>query len=210
VFGDLHRECAHAARCAVDQHLRSGLDAAVVAQALQCRERSDRDGGRLLEGYVCRLQCHAAALANDDVLRDGAVRAAEYFIAGLEARDVLADCFDGAREVDADARVLRRAQARAQAHDVGRAAHHVPVERVQRRGAHFHEHLIVSRRRLGDLFELQHFGSAITARDQAFHGVAPGGQRRLCAARRVVAQRDGERDDCHGQHDREDTQDAVA
>ena len=101
------------------------------------------------------LSATRAALANDDVLRDRAVRAAEHFVARLEARDALADGFDRAGEVDADARVLRRAEAGRQSHDVRRAAHGVPVDRVQRGGVHLHEQLIVRGRRLGDLFELR-------------------------------------------------------
>ena len=83
----------------------------MVAQALQRRERSDAHGGRLLEAHVGRLQGDASGLADRHVFRDRAVRAAEYFVAGLEARDVLADGLDRAGEVDADARVLRRAEA---------------------------------------------------------------------------------------------------
>ena len=111
VLGDLHGECADAARCAVDQHLLSRLDAAMVAQALQRGELPRRPRQPACSKVtLAGLSATPRRLANDDVLGEGAVRAAEHFIAGLEARDVLADGFDRAGEVDADASVLRRAE----------------------------------------------------------------------------------------------------
>ena len=59
---DLHRECADASRCAVDQNLVSRLKLAFVAQALQRRDPRDCDTARLFEADVRRLQ-HDGAIS---------------------------------------------------------------------------------------------------------------------------------------------------
>jgi hypothetical protein len=120
-------------------HFLARLDCALVAQPLQCSDRGNRHGCGLLERDVRRLQRDCAALANHDVLRNGAACAPEHFVARLVLRDVLADGFDRAGEIDADAYIVRRADARRQSHDVRRAAHGVPVDRVEPCGMHFHE-----------------------------------------------------------------------
>ena len=116
VLGDLHGERADAAGRAVDQHLLSRLDLALVAQALQCGDRRDRHGRSLLERHVGGLQRDArGSRARRRTRRHAPSAPPNTSSPGLKLRDVLADGFDGAGEVDADARVLRRAEARATA-----------------------------------------------------------------------------------------------
>jgi len=79
----LHRECANAARCAINEHLLSGLNMPHVAQALQRRNARNPDRTRFLERKVRRLQRNATIGTRTNVLRERAVAAAEYFIAHL-------------------------------------------------------------------------------------------------------------------------------
>ena len=210
VFRELHGECADAAGRAVDQDFLARFDLTFVAQALQRRECRNRHGRSLLEGHICRLGRDRAALADYDILRDGAVRTAEYFVARLETRDALTDGFDRAGEVDPDAHILRRAEAGREAHEIRRAAHRVPVDRIQSRRVHFHEQLVVRGGRLGELIDGQHVWCAIAASDESLHGLRSRRQRRGGAARRAIAERDGERCEGQRQNDSDDAEDAVA
>src|SRR6266542_2339889 len=68
---------------------------------------------------------------------------AEYRVAWLELRDVLADRFDCPRIVDAELCDLGFAQAHLHASDVRRASHEVPVEWIDGGRAHPDQELIV-------------------------------------------------------------------
>ena len=98
-----------------------------------------------------------------DVLAEGAGARAEDFIARLELRDARPDRLDDARIVHAEAELRRPAQARAEAHDVGRAAHHVPVERIGGRRAHLDDDLAGFGDGLLDVLELQDVREAVVA-----------------------------------------------
>ena len=162
---DLHCEGADAARGAVDQHLVTRLEPARVAQSLQRGGGGDRDCSRLLDADIGRPECHCAVLLRDYVLRERAGATAENLVARLEPRDVAAHCFDGARVVHAEPNVLRLAQSGAEPHQVGRAAHVVPVERVDRRRVHADEQFVVAGHGFLDVIEPEHVGGAVVAVD---------------------------------------------
>ena len=106
---DLDRERADCARGAVDQHLLTGLDPALVTKPLQRGQPGDADSSRLLEGDVRGLAHDPALLTHAHVLGEGAVLATEDLVAGPEGRHVLADGLDDPGEVHTEPRLLRAA-----------------------------------------------------------------------------------------------------
>ncbi len=139
-LGDLHGKRADAARGAIDQHFLPGLERGAVAQRLQRREARHVDGGRLLEADTRRLPGQVAVFGDGQVFGERTVAAAEDFVAGLELRDARADGLDRAGEVDADARIFRRAESEIHADHVGRAAHEMPVGGIDAGRAYLDEH----------------------------------------------------------------------
>ena len=82
-FRDLHGVGSHAAGGAIDEHLLSGGDATVIAQALQRGDGGDRYRGGLLERDFSGLQDNVAVLTREHVFGERAARPAEDFIARL-------------------------------------------------------------------------------------------------------------------------------
>ncbi|MCR6699844.1 MAG: hypothetical protein NVV68_01110 [Dokdonella sp.] len=172
-LGDLHREAADAARRTVDQHLVAGAQAAGVAQTLQRGRRGDRQRGGFLEAQLSRLGRDQALLAHHDVVGQCAAARAEHVLADRPARDGAADRLDGAGEIDAGAHVGGPAEPGRQPHHVRSAGHLVHVERVQRRGMHAHQHLVIGRHRLADPGQPEHLAGAVAGMDHRAHRVRP-------------------------------------
>jgi hypothetical protein len=87
-------ESSDASRSTIDQDFLAGLNLSFIAKALERSKRSDWNGRCLLEGHVAGFWDHSAVCQNANILRDGAGFPAENFVAGLEARDVVANCLD--------------------------------------------------------------------------------------------------------------------
>src|SRR5438034_7247430 len=94
----------------VDQDFLARLNLSFVAKALERSKRGHRRRRCLLERHVAGFWDDSAICQSADILSDGAVFPAENFVAGLEVRDVLANCFDGSGIVDTQASVLWFAQ----------------------------------------------------------------------------------------------------
>ena len=121
-LGDLHGVAADTARGTDDQHLLSCLQAADVAQSAQCGHPGDRHGSGLLEGEVRGLE-RELVLARSGELGERALADTEHLVAGLEARDLIADGNHHTRHIEAGNGVLRRAQAGHQSRGVGQTGH---------------------------------------------------------------------------------------
>src|SRR5262249_38175594 len=157
-------------RGAVDQHLLTGLQLALVTQRLQRSQRRDRHRRRLLEAHIRGLQRYGARLAYRHVLAEGAELATEHLIPRLEARHLRAHRFDRAGEIDTQARVVRAAETAFEPHEVWFAAHVVPVERVHGGCVYVYQHFVVSRCGPGEGLELQNLGRTVTAVSDGAHG----------------------------------------
>jgi hypothetical protein len=79
------------------------------------------------------------------VIGKSAEFSAEHRIARFETGDMAADGFDGAREVDTQARVFRGTESGAEAHQVRGSLQVVPVERIDGGRAHPDQHFPVLR-----------------------------------------------------------------
>jgi hypothetical protein len=209
-FGDLHGVRTDTARCTVDQDLLPCVNSSLIAQRLKRGDCSDGNRGRLFEGRVGGLEHYVSILADGDVFREGARPQAEYFIAGFELRDALPDCFDGAGKVDPHALVLRRPDAGVAPHQVGLAAHAVPVERIDGRGANPDEDLIIRGRGFFDGLQLENLGRPVATIDDGLHRSRAVGKRGRRSAIGFVAQRDRERDQGHGHEHQDGACDHVA
>ena len=78
-------------------------------------------------------------------------------ITWLESRDAPPDRLDLARQIDAEWLLTG---AKYQPKERRLAPHHVPVEHVDRRGPHGNQNLVVGRRRLVDVFDVENVGRA--------------------------------------------------
>jgi len=130
----------------------------LVAQSLERSHGRDRDGRGLLMADVGRFERHRPPFAHRDILGERSESAAEDFITRLESRDALADRLDRAGKVDAEARVLGCPESAIDAHDVRGPFEVVPVERIDRRGVHADEELVVLRRGLGNVLQTDDVG----------------------------------------------------
>ncbi len=192
---NLHRERADPARGAVHQYLLSRPQAALVAQALQGRDRGNRHRGRLLEAQVRRLVHQRPVLAHDQVLGERAPPRAEHRVPGLESGHARPDRGHRAGKIDAQAITLRPAEARLDAHEVGRAREVVPVKRVDGGGVHAHQHLAGGRHRPSNLGELEHVGRPVAGAHPGLHARPLAGRAGRRNTGRRAAQRDGQRHD---------------
>ncbi len=167
---DLHREGADATRRGVHEDPLSCPERALVAERLDRRDRSHRDGGRLLERQVGRLLGNRILHAH--VLGEGTRATAVDLVAHREVGHGLADCLDHAREVGADPRLPGRAEPRRRTRDE-QPRHRVPVGRVDRARADAYENLVVGRCRLLELHELEHLRASVAVLDDSPHRPAP-------------------------------------
>ena len=163
-----------------------------LAQALQGSERRDRNRGCLFERDTRRFWNDGAGLTRDDIVGECAGTPAEDFVAGLELRDFRADGLDGARVVDTQADFRGLAQPGPQAHEIRRAAHVVPVERIGGRRVNLDQDLVVAGHRLLDQLHLEHVGLAVFAIDDGPDRIRRRPGRGLVAgiARREVRERE--------------------
>ncbi len=99
---------------------------ACVDDGLQGRAPGDRGGGGLLPREL-RRAAGELVLAGHGVLGDRAGGDAEDLVAHGELRHLGADLDDGAGDVAADDRLLRRAQAEDESQQAGLALHEVPA-----------------------------------------------------------------------------------
>ena len=166
-LGELNGERAHASGSAVDEHRLARLHLPLVAQGLECRDARHGHRRGLLERQVRRLPGEPV-LAGERVLGPGRARDAEHLVARLQALDLPADGLDGSRQVGADGLILRPAHAVSDAREV-RPADAVPLDRVDGRGVHAHEHLAVSDRRLVDVPQLEDIGPAVAFVEDRLH-----------------------------------------
>ena len=131
-----------------------------------------------LPGIECAIEGQkageVAGFPDHDVFGEGAVATAEDLIARLEPGDLLTDRFDDTSEVDADARILGRTEARAHAHHIGLAANGVPVGGVDAGGVDLDEDLVVRGNRLFDFFQREDIGRSVAAADDGAPRVSAG------------------------------------
>ena len=162
-FGDLHSECADAARGTIDQNPLSTLDPSVVAKSLQSGGAGNRHGRGLLERQPGGLTDHRFPFRNEHVLGERTPPTAEDLVARPKQGDRLAHRFDRAREVGPDDPWLERAL------EVRHRRQGVEVDRVGRRRAHPHEHAVVGDERPFSLLDLQRSRRARAVRKDRFH-----------------------------------------
>src|SRR5439155_8590897 len=89
-FRDLHRECAHASRRAVNQDLLTRLDFSFVAKSLQRRDARYVYRSCLLKREIGRLQRDCALGAPTYILGKSPASSAENIIAWFELGHILA------------------------------------------------------------------------------------------------------------------------
>src|SRR5262249_25945503 len=144
ILGKLHRECANAAGCAVDEHFLSGLNFSFVTNTLQGRDARDIDGGRLLKSEASGLWGHRPDGTSAYIFGKGAVSPTEHFVARFELRHVLADRLNGSGKINAKTYVFWLTQSDAErAHDVGCALNEMPVVGVDGDRVNFDQNLII-------------------------------------------------------------------
>jgi hypothetical protein len=210
-LGDLHGVGSHAARGAVDEHFLSGLEAARIAQALQRRDGGDRNAGGFFEGQVLGLRHEFSLLARDHVFGQSAVHTAVYLVTGFESRDLRAHRLHGARHVVSQAPVTGQTDAATkQANDARLAGGPIPLDRIDARGMHLDQNLVVFGRRPGNTFQPDALRHAITPLRDGAHGYRAGGEYRYWRARGVMAHRDRERRISEGQDSGHTAEDFVA
>src|SRR5439155_5667 len=105
-FRDLHRECAHASRRAVNQDLLTRLDFSFVAKSLQRRDARYVYRSCLLKREIGRLQRDCALGAPTYILGKRTASSAENIIAWFELGHILADGFNCPRKIDTKLYVL--------------------------------------------------------------------------------------------------------
>src|SRR5437879_2439706 len=155
-FRDLHRECAHASRRAVNQDLLTRLDFSFVAKSLQRRDARYVYRSCLLKREIGRLQRDCALGAPTYILGKSPASSAENIIAWFELGHILADGFNCPRKIDTKLYVLWFAQADPHhAHAVSFAFDEMPVVWINGRRANSDQELIVIRRRLFNVLEFE-------------------------------------------------------
>jgi hypothetical protein len=163
---DLNRVRPDAARSAIHEH----APARTAAERLQRRHPCAGERRRLLEVDRRRLRDEMPLLAAR-VLGERRARRADHRVAGREFRHGAADHFDHARAVEPEAGVLRPPQPDERADDPRRAAHHVPVVRVDRRGVDADEDVVLADLRTRNLADLQPLRRAVLLVANRLHHV---------------------------------------
>lgn len=115
----------------------------------------------------------APALGHAEVLGERSAARPEHFVTDFELTHVPAHRLHRPGEVLARADILGPAEAGLEAHDAGLAAHVVPVQRIDRGGAHPDEDVVVRHGGPRHLLELEHVGRAVAAVDHRTHARRP-------------------------------------
>ena len=177
--GKLHCVCADRAGCAVDQDLLPRLNLTLLQTAPGGLARAgDRRG--LLEGEIGRFERQHPVFGQAFVFGVAAEidgeGGGEDRVAGLEAGHLLADRFDLPGQLHAQDVTPGSAPPQDQPrHDLLPArdgqveAAHDRVANGDGRGIDFHQHFVVTRRRLGNIRQPQHFRRAVSGVNDGFH-----------------------------------------